>query len=1593
MEIIQVKVDINGGAAALSQIEKIEKAVISLKKQAAGLDVEVDTAGIGAAEKAFGKMAGSAEKAQQKTASFMSALAQNVQYQLVSGAINAMTSAFNDALDTMKKVDDELVTVRKVTGASASELEALEKRAYKTASAYGEAADEYLNSVAAFTRAGYGDQAADLAELATKTKLVGDTSAETAQQFLLSVDAAYKYKGSVEELQKVLDGANEIDNKYATSIEKIAEGLGKVAPIASQAHVGVDELSAAIGTITAVTQRSGTEASTALRALFLNILGDTKTEIDEGVTWTTGEISGLRDVIKLYAKDAYEAAQATGSVINPMEAIAGLSKSMKDGLLTEQKLMSMVSDIGGKLRTSQLLALIQNWDMYESMLSDFGNAAGSADKEVANALDSWTRKTNILKNTWAEFISKTVDTEWIKGLVDDVTWLVDGFGDLGTAVGVFGAAIAVSQWSKILELFGTFKTVLGGLPLLFKTTADGANAFTSAMNTANISLSASQVLLGAVTAAISIGIIALNNYKKAAAENAENAAAAAKKSSEHSEKVLSLYSAYKNAETGTEAFADAQSDLRAALKDTESSVSDLSGALDILTQKQLEASKNDAVANVSAAKKSLDATLRVNTAGFITDPIQGYERDISKAILSETLWKDSNIVKRVQGELAGKEFNIDNATEYYDTLVRIRDILQEESGGNTESWIFDSALYSTVTKQINAMKDGVENYRDALDQLERQNALKQVADDLSSIDIKNADDFNNYIQSIKESSEYSNDFREILLEIANDMFPEYAENADEAAESTDGLSESTSGLKESAEDAGDALEDQKTRIEEVRDALDELSGNLSVAQGAFEDFNENGRLSYDTLSDIIDAFSDLDGLDNYINRLTDASLTGQGLNSILSEMTVALIQQKIASGELTDQDVNLVAAMLESAGVTDAYETAVLLLASAYGDSADAAGDAADANTNFSNTGISTSQQVGAVNNLTNAYKDLIYTAARAEQIALKSGGTKSQVSGLSKEAMSAARKANYYDNGGLESDAQQALAAEALRKKALDGLYDIDLPSGSGGSGGGGGGSSSSEKEEDVWGDKKDALDDLIKAREKVIEIDQREGVSTDELISRYREMQGQVHDLAEEYRAANGVEDDDYTYALKDSYWDLQDKIDKLKEQRQQEELQRYEDEVDLLESELDILKAQDASVEDRAAKMREIAASIKKQIDYLKSIGGDQTEINRLTADWLNMLSDATDLLEEAARERMQELIDAANEMLDALREAQTGALDDQLDRLQSARDTQKQILDIQEKQLAVEKAKIALENAKRERTVRYFNAETNQWEWMADAGKVKDAEESLRDAERNLAEAYADQAYNSAVKQIKTQQQAVKKAYDAFEDAWDDASKSVLDGSMTLAEAFEYMAGVVARIAAQTGVDLSNALSQLAKSMNFDLTTGKEANASATIAATGDVIPIYINEKGQTETKGLVAGDIVHTGAGDYEVTGGSSVAAGGPGYTSNQLFDGGGILRGMGGIKATAQDEMILDPALTSAILSPSADRTFRQRASLLGYLFGAGGQYGAAPGAGTTNNEAVSHNEKIYNFGSISLSEPQAKSMSVYQLARLAGSLHVYANS
>lgn len=363
------------------------------------------------------------------------------------------TNNLKSAYQEIKAIDDELVVVRRVTGKTNEELAGMTQNAMKVAQAYGVAASKYLSGVADFTRAGYQDQAEGLAELSVKLQRAGDVSADVANQYILAIDKAYGLNGNIQALTAAMDGANQIGNEYATNVAEISAGIGKLATIASTAHVGINELTAALGTVTAVTQRSGTEAATALRAIFLNIMGDTTTEIEDGAKWTAGEIEGLRQVLELYAPEVVRAAEATGTLIDPMEAIGALAKSYQQGILTEAKLFSMVSDIGGKLRTNQLMVLIKKWDMYESMLKTYEGASGSIDREVENSLDSITVKTERLKASWVALVNNTVSTGMIKGVLDLLNGTVQAVGNLANALTIVLGLVTALKAQRIATLW------------------------------------------------------------------------------------------------------------------------------------------------------------------------------------------------------------------------------------------------------------------------------------------------------------------------------------------------------------------------------------------------------------------------------------------------------------------------------------------------------------------------------------------------------------------------------------------------------------------------------------------------------------------------------------------------------------------------------------------------------------------------------------------------------------------------------------------------------------------------------------------------------------------------------------------------------------------------------------------------------------------------------------------------------------------------------------------------------------------------------------------------------------------------------------
>ena len=731
--------------------------------------------------------------------SLSSFIARMTMYRAVYAGIRAITNGMTEALQTMKQVDDQLVSVRKVTGFDDATLKRIEQNAYKTASQYGTTAPEYMESVVRFSQAGYKELSSDLAELSTKAQIVGDMTGEVADQFLLSVDAAYKYGGSVTELSKVLDGLNEIENKNATSIEKMAEGMGIVAPVAAQMHVSVEELAASLGVITAVTQRSGTEAARALRAIYLNIVGDTKTEIEEGVTWTTGEIEGLRDVIKLYAKDAWDAAQASGGIIDPMKAIAGLAKSVKDGVLSEAELMEMVSDIGGKLRTSQLLALINNWDMYETMLAQYKDAFGSADKEVENAMDSWTRKTNVLKNTWTEFVQKSLNSNLFKKAIDSLTWIIKGLGSLENSLKIIAGFYLAAKINKLLTgiklVSGAIETMGGG----FKNTIKVLLSYRSSMHAAEVegkSLEAQTLANDAankslamsfswVTAAIAVLTIAYTAYTVASnkVEDAhekeiEAIYKAGDEAKSASENIMQLYTEFYSAADGSDTLTESAKRLAEALGyDIPEGVKNATASLRSLTRERLQDYLSDQYEAVHTAEKEYInvanyGALRNNNINIYRSQFDGYN---SGNQILDWMWgrfySDKRFFKPDAYGMEGDvlDFNSENLSDllaFRDVLTEIVDKTQTLAREENRPELLDSTIYKMATQYLNDTADALDNLNTETADYEAAEARIKLLDLLATTTIDSKESFDAFTESIKNSDEYTEKEKDALIELA-----------------------------------------------------------------------------------------------------------------------------------------------------------------------------------------------------------------------------------------------------------------------------------------------------------------------------------------------------------------------------------------------------------------------------------------------------------------------------------------------------------------------------------------------------------------------------------------------------------------------------------------------------------------------------------------------------------------------------------------------------------------------------------------------------------------------------------------------------------
>ena len=1378
---------------------------------------------------------------------------------LGNAALSAVRRGFSQAFTEMKNVDSELITVAKVTGATNAELKVMEKQAYKTASAYGVSASEYLSSVAAFARAGYKDAAESLAELAVKTQLVFDTSQQTANQFLLSVDAAYKYGGSIEKLGRVLDGVNEIENNFATSGEKITEGMGVVSSTAAAAGVGINELAAGIGTITAVTQRSGTEAARALRALFLNIIGDTKTEIEDGVSWTAEEITSLNDVLKKYSKEAYEAAAATGEVVNPMEVVAGLSKAMKDGTLTGQQFMSMVSDIGGKLRTDQLLAIVQNFDMYKDMLKTFADAAGSADGEVARALEGWEAKTNILKNTWTEFISNTIQTDSIKDLLDVITYIISGLGDLGTALTLIGGLILALNFGGIIKTIRNISEavnavgggvmnligVIGNYGRIAKTAAQNSTSFanaTQALGDAALATSAKTAIATAgitlIAAAIAAGVIAYNNYIKGLNESAEKQANAANAARDNAQSILELYAQYKTAEAGSQAFRSASEGLQAALGNEAEAAENAAAAYRELTREKIQSAVTESFASKTAASKALEAAYsptqnissRLNYGDF------GLQRQIS-----EIMKTASQTFVNAGGEMffMPKSGGADDILSYYKAIGTALDTIKKKAEETGDEALLESAGYKTLTKAYEKLTESADRYDSQFREYEKTKAQKQVFDDVSNGVIRSQQAFDAYIEKIKNADGATDEFKETAIEIVNSLLPQFSRETGKQADAFDDVGDSANDVADSVKEATAALQayqnalnadDRGNVFEGYAKAFKEMANAAESAKYGSAAFQEGIKLF--ASPEMIASFEgNWRGLFEYIQTgwgdvFSDAE---NGAWNLKDKFIEAAGGMKDGIAEIRDENGSLIASLEDVGG----------------------------------------------------ALKWNIDSYAQFEQLA--------DVLGITKEALA----------GVFESLAQS------------DPGWDLSF-----------------------LGEYKDAVEEIPEQKQTEFDTNAPEAQTAVESLS------GAVNAVPDGKTitfnvVTNGVIPQLKAKGTKNFEGGAAIVNDEGGDGKHPELI------VDKgrafiagggLPTMVNLSRGAKVYTADETKKILKGGGSGDIDIPAfgggLQYSGGSSSGKGKGSGAKKGGADAAKDLLSEL-KEWVNWYISHAEKEV----QQQTDAIDDQIDELKKQREAQEEANELLEKELAVEEATKNLIAAQTERTVRYYNSATGQWEWMADQRDVLAAQKALDEANKNLSDYKADQEFNAIIDGLEAQKDALKKQLDTFKEEWNN----IVDG---LEAPVNDITDILGRMRDSGIPGFENAVSGVSSALE---------GLAAMVSAAQNNIRNYVEQgaewsKNSVKNAKSAGGDGRSGGNGRRNVGAGAGASgektASGGGFggarktNASLAFDVGGVADKKGLMaKAIDDSEIVIGPELTGKILQPRSNAQYEKLMGVLGLLY------------------------------------------------------------
>ena len=390
----------------------------------------------------------------------------------IAATLNEIKNGFFDCSEAAAQFETSTAMVATIADTSQKSLSSISKEVRTYSNETGEAASDMAEATYQAISASVNTaDAAAFAGTATKLAVGGFTSATTAVDVLTTAINAYGLAAS--DATQLSDYLITTQNLGKTSVDQLAQSVGKVIPLASAYNVQMDNLSSAYAVLTA-NGIATAESGTYLKSM-LNELGDTGSGVSEVLLNSTGKTFAqlmeqgysLGDVMAMLGNAVDGDSTAFNALWNSTEAGIGALSLFNAGA-----------------------------DKYNSVLESMRTSAGATEKAYSTMADTTDKSKQRMENAFNNLKISVGDvlnpalTQVYEGFtnvfagmsdfVDEHPAVVAAISAIAVGVGGFTGALAAYNLATTAAKFVTeaFTATLAANPYVL--TAAGIVAVTAA---------------------------------------------------------------------------------------------------------------------------------------------------------------------------------------------------------------------------------------------------------------------------------------------------------------------------------------------------------------------------------------------------------------------------------------------------------------------------------------------------------------------------------------------------------------------------------------------------------------------------------------------------------------------------------------------------------------------------------------------------------------------------------------------------------------------------------------------------------------------------------------------------------------------------------------------------------------------------------------------------------------------------------------------------------------------------------------------------------------------------------------------------------